>query len=217
MTSRRTLADCVATAQPRYHTPGSVSRGASNESVDRPGTVGRVAKWDLPWDEALAQMMIWEHATNLMRSRILDPDAGQYSRQADAQLFAMAVRQVLRFAELCRAVAPRAAWSAIDIARRDFDKESPNAEAVRNVLDHWDAYMRGVGDEFPAKAPAAYKSDLLSVLRPTLLWYGYDGTTYQLQIVPRPGEPPLVLDVARDGAAVLALSIAIQDALADLD
>ena len=58
--------------------------------------------WDLTPDEALNELVQWQHTTTVMQIRIMEPGAGPVTRQGDAYLFAMAARQALRFAELVR-------------------------------------------------------------------------------------------------------------------
>ena len=56
-----------------------------------------------PWltvGEALSEPMRWSHSVRVMVNRTLDPDGGDYTREGDVRLFAVAVRQVLRFAAL---------------------------------------------------------------------------------------------------------------------
>jgi hypothetical protein len=175
-----------------------------------------MAKWNLSVEEAFAQLLLWAHSAEITRARILapEPETSAPSRQVDAQLFAMTVRQVLRFAELCRAVAPKPMWSVMDKARNAFLAISPDAESIRNVLDHWDDYLRGDGTEFPAR-PLGHvgRPDLQLMDRPTNFVYEHGGGTYRLHITPAPGARTLILDVERDATAVHKLVQDIGDAL----
>ena len=168
--------------------------------------------WDLTPDEALNELVQWQHTTTVMQIRIMEPGAGAVTRQGDAYLFAMAARQALRFAQLVRKIAPPAARSVIDRALNEFNQTSPDIEGVRNVLDHLDDYLRGIGLGYPAAPPEAYATELMQILRPSLLWYEATEATYRLHISPAPGHR-LVLDVTRDAAAVRQLCNAIADAL----
>jgi hypothetical protein len=174
-----------------------------------------MAKWHLSVYEAHGQLVLWAHSVEITRARILDPAADALTRQVDAQLFGMAVRQVLRFAGLCRAVAPRSRWSALDKAKNTFLAACPDAENIRNVLNHWDAYLRGDGEDFPA-GPIGHEGrpDLRLMDRPTNFAYEYGDGTYRLHITPAPGVRTLVLDVERDAAAVDKLVQDIEAAFA---
>lgn len=173
-----------------------------------------MAKWHLTVQEAFGQLVLWAHSVEITRARVLDSHATAVSRQVDAQLFAIAVRQVLRFAGLCRAVAPRPTWSALDTARNAFLATSPDAESIRNVLDHWDDYLRGDGTEFPA-GPLRYEGrpDIQIAVRPTNFFYEHGSGTYRLHIIPAPGARTLILDVEREAAAVDRLVADIGNAL----
>ena len=171
-----------------------------------------VTAWDLTPHEALNELVQWQHTTTMMQIRIMEPGAGAYTRQGDAYLFAMAARQALRFAQLVRTVAPPAAHSDIDHALDEFNETSPDIKGVRDVLDHLDQYLRGVGKDYPAGPPEAHRHELIQILRPSLFWYEATEVTYRLHISPAPGHR-LVLDVTRDAAAVRQLGYAIADAL----
>jgi hypothetical protein len=171
-----------------------------------------VTPWDLTPNEALNELVQWQHTTTVMQIRIMEPGAGTVTRQGDAYLFAMAARQALRFAQLVRKIAPSATHSHIDRALKEFNQTSPDIEGVRNVLHHLDDYLRGIGLGYPADPPEAYANELIQILRPSLLWYEATEATYRMHISPAPGHR-LVLDVTRDAAAVRQLCDAIADAL----
>jgi hypothetical protein len=157
-------------------------------------------------------------AVKTMRSRILDPQSDHMTRQGDAHLFAMAVRQVIRFTELIRKLAPDRSLvrGAVDSALAKFAKICPQAEDTRNVLDHWDAYMRGIGEKYPAGSPDVHpRPDLVLAmnLRPATMYFQASGDSYALHVMPRIGTV-LVLDVARDADAAGALTNAVCDAVA---
>ena len=170
-------------------------------------------KWSIPLVEVLEELAIWERGVYLQRHRILESDETGISRRADAQLLALALRQVLRLAECCRAVAPHNTWSTIDLALKRFKDTSPDVKDLRDVLDHMDAYLRGVGDEFPAGPPNQVYPHGLLIFIPTISWEEPMVDTFRLNLVPAPGRRPLVLDVSRDSEAAIALCDAIRDAV----
>ena len=180
-------------------------------------TLAPVGKWEITIGEALGQLMMWERVTATMRTRILDPESDHATRQGDAHLFAMAVRQVIRFAELIRKLAPNRSplRGAIDSALAMFHKTCPQAKDIRDVLDHWDAYMQGVGNAYPAGDPDVHqRPDLVLAmqLRPAMMFFRASGDSFGLDVMPRLGTV-LRLDVTRDADAVVALADAVRDAI----
>jgi hypothetical protein len=170
-------------------------------------------RWSVPVADALELLLVWSQSVGQMRLRILDPSAGRITRQGDIQLFAVAVRQVLRFAELCRAIAPEAARSDIDRALHAFNEASPDAKDIRDVLDHYDDYLRGRGRAFKVGRPGDYRDGFLQVFRPAGSWIEGCTDTVKLHIAPGPGHRLLTLDITREGAAASELVHAVCQAL----
>jgi hypothetical protein len=46
-----------------------------------------------------ARLAFWAQATEVLRDRIMDADAGDYQQQLDATLLAVAIRNILRAAD----------------------------------------------------------------------------------------------------------------------
>lgn len=177
------------------------------------GSTDVPAEWHLTVGEALSELMRWTHSAQIMAIRTLDPDAGDYTREGDVRLFAMAVRQVLRFAELTYDKAREDQAPEIREAINAFDAVIPAAKVIRDLVDHWDDYMKGTGRAYPAGDPRhAAGSPWVAVVRPFGSWAQWIDGEYVLYLAPRPGTV-LQLDVRPTAAAASELSHAIQNAL----
>lgn len=172
-------------------------------------------KWELTPSEALIHLIRWTHSVDVMRLRILDPNAGPLTFKGDLHLFSLAIREALRFAELTRAVSARTAWSAIDKATHTFEVTCPHVKDVRNVLDHFDDYLRGRGKDFNAGRPSEHAGEFFQVLRPAGWFCERRPASVVLHVSPKPGTV-LTLDIAESAAALRELTRAIQAAVADL-
>lgn len=171
-----------------------------------------MTKWDLTPRDAFDQLAQWVHATTVMQWRIMDPAAGIQTRQSDTFLFALAARQARRFAGLVQEVVPEAVKPTIVDAICEFDDRAPDITAIRDVLDHMDDYLKGVGRTYPAGPPRSPDREYLQILKPTLMWTEKGDDTFRLIIMPAPGHK-LVLDVRREGEAVRKLADTIGDVL----
>lgn len=171
-----------------------------------------MTEWDLSPDEALHHLFQWQHATTIMEARVRDPAADTFTMQGDAYLFAMAARQALRFAQLVRRVAQPSFHSEIDRALGEFVTTAPDIKAIRDVLDHFDEYLRGTGRDYPASPPPTYQRELGQTVGPTLVFYQRSEETVRLHVSPAPGVK-LILDVALVAAAVSTLAYALADIL----
>jgi len=153
--------------------------------------------------EALAFAHTWHHAVNLEGIRILTDGTGMpsgpASREADCYLFAIALRNFLRAIELIIAETSDDFSKSLREAQADFDQAVPGAVDLRNVLEHFDEYARGVGRLQKAQQPF-----------PSAIWLENDGATYQVW-VGIPGRAPLRLDIrASVQAAGQLMSAAVQ-------
>jgi len=128
-------------------------------------------------------------------------------------LFATALRQVLRFAELARSTAPRSARPAIKQALTVFKATSPGAVEVRDIIDHYDDYLRGAGNT-RARRRETYQGGWVVPNRPSFMWTEDRDASYRLYVSPVPG-PVIWLDVIRDSAAAQTLTAAIVAATRD--
>jgi hypothetical protein len=79
----------------------------------------------------------WLDAVDRQAERVAEaPDNG--SGQVEILLFVTALRNVVRGAE--------AVLGYDHVAVKRFDQSVPNARAVRDMLEHFDAYVRGIGN-----------------------------------------------------------------------
>lgn len=148
-----------------------------------------------------------------MRTRIFAESSGPETRRGDVLLFAMAVRQVRRFADLIRDAGPTSHREAMAEAIATFDSTSPHAKGIRDIFDHFDAYLKGTGHAYRAKSPNEYYYEgHVSTRTPINMWVEPIEGEYRLHIQPTP-ETHLVLDVNREARASTALAAAITDVL----
>lgn len=92
-------------------------------------------------------VFVWAAITQTQANRILSDRANPNVRQMDALLFAFALRNVLRAGELIAKVEEDAAVrNSINTAVDRFRFASPDVVAARDVLEHFDDYLRGIGD-----------------------------------------------------------------------
>lgn len=141
--------------------------------------------------EALARLVEWDVAMTRQAARVLGPDRDapdwRIARQADVMLFAVALRNVIRAVDLVATMEPALA-ATIEEAKRRFDQDVPDSPAIRNVLEHFDAYALGTGRMQPESVTPA----------PAVLSYEDDRTTVRLTIIDARARRlgPLRLDVA---------------------
>lgn len=114
-----------------------------NDHRLRTDTLGSVS--DAPANEerrrVSALLSFWLDAAELQRDRIVE-NAGDGNRdRADAAFFAIAIRNVVRAADLARDYEPASVPQALGA----FDSAVPGAVKVRDVLEHFDDYERGKG------------------------------------------------------------------------
>lgn len=168
--------------------------------------------WQVTPDEALAELLRWGHTAQTMAVRVCDPAAGPLTRDGDVRLFALAVRQVLRFAVLTRDLLEEPHRTSAANAIDAFDAKVPAAQLIRDVTDHWGEYLQGIGLHYRGGRAGDYwpETDWLTLTRPTSSWGEWGNGTYLLFISPRPGTV-IQLDVRTTAVAVAALSHTIQE------
>jgi hypothetical protein len=125
---------------------------------------------------ALAQATIWGHAVQVQGMRVLSdavwPLSGPVTKQGDAYLFAIALRDVLRAAEFVKRCADKADRPAIRAAIASFKKRLPHATDLRDILEHLDEYSAGNG-KLRRDRKHAY---------PITLWYEHTADNYALNV-----------------------------------
>jgi hypothetical protein len=172
-----------------------------------------VDNWQIDRTDVIRELQQWQYTTATMHARVVENHSTSRTR-GDMFLFAMAVRQVVRFAELALTVADSDAAPLLTEAIEKFAESSPDATDVRDVIDHLDDYLKGMGRTYKAKAPSEYVRMMASVRKPTNTWIEASDGVFRLHINPSPGEH-VVLDIARESAAALALADAAITALSD--
>lgn len=92
------------------------------------------------------QLAIWDRAVAQQAVRLETSTGTDMGVQADAYLFAQALRQVLRAAELVAdGLTGDPRKQSVETAIREFNAIVPHAKDARDVLDHFDDYVRGMG------------------------------------------------------------------------
>jgi len=141
-------------------------------------------------------LMFWYRAMDLEADRTLRAEAGALAKadaETDATLFVIALRNVVRAVELCRDHAPE----VVDAALAKFREQVPDADKIRNITEHFDAYERGEGR-------LQEKGQVQEIID----WYEFDGKTYRLNISGR-----YVLDVRSAEEAAGELTGEVLEAL----
>lgn len=90
-----------------------------------------------------AAMVLWLHAAEGQRDRVMDRSTDRSHRIADAVFFVIAIRNV-RLA-LNRLVQLDAAPGYGDAIRAMFDEAVPSIDDLRHALEHYDEYVLGLG------------------------------------------------------------------------
>jgi hypothetical protein len=158
-------------------------------------------------NEALARLSTWEHAVRNQANRVLSAPSERHfdtSFKADGYLLVLALRNVLRAANLVRTLAPEPARPGISAAIAVFESRVAGAKDARDVLDHFDEYMRGRGNLQKASGQAMYVE-----------WQEYDGSTFRFCFGVSSGRPVLTLDVLEAQLAAFELRGATEAAIVE--
>jgi hypothetical protein len=102
---------------------------------------------------ALSDGWYWYLAVAVQAERVLSGSEGDVRRRADALLLVLALRQVVRAAELARATGSERGSAILTDALERFDSLLPGARSARDALEHFDDYLRGVGDAQQPRVP----------------------------------------------------------------
>ena len=117
-----------------------------------------------------AHILFWGHAVDLQGRRANDGKVATMDAQVDCYLFLVAVRQLVRAVEFCR---PHA-MSEIDKALSEFKREVPGWLVLRDVVEHFDEYERGIGKhQTSGKLPTELSE-----------WFEHDGQSISVQMHP---------------------------------
>lgn len=144
----------------------------------------------------------WAIAVSAQARRIQNPEDSQ-ERIPDAYLQVLALRNLLRAAELAKTVPSRTATNAIKLAIRAFldavvvvgtNSNRDNAlERARNVVEHFDEYYRGTGKQQKQDQAGKTREDLAQDYR---IDFEGPANRLQLRVGPvRPGEAHFTIDL----------------------
>jgi hypothetical protein len=179
--------------------PGPVSRREEGVMSDRYA--------DLPPERRQQALgWAWSHAymwaTNVQRlaDRLLDTtNATMVERIGDGAALTLAVRNVLRAAEMAHDLADGDKAEKMAAAIDDFKRALPDVVKARNVLEHFDEYTVGQGwmQQKQSKAGQA--------VEPYRMWCSADQGSYVFEL------GPLRVDAltAREAAAQLAAAVGL--------
>lgn len=145
----------------------------------------------------------WAIAINAQARRIQNPDDSQ-ERIPDAYIQVLALRNLLRAAELAKTTVPsRAATDAIKLAIRAFldavvvigaiSNRDNALERARNVVEHFDEYYRGTGTQQKQDETGSAVEDLAQDYR---IDFEPPAEQLQLRVGPvRPAEARFTIDL----------------------
>jgi hypothetical protein len=101
-------------------------------------------------NHAVNSVAIWHQAVALQYARLLPhvafPMNGPLTREADAYLLAIALRNLVRGVTLAKRHRHPSVQKAMREALARFDAGVPNSKNIRDVLEHFDRYAAGTGD-----------------------------------------------------------------------
>ena len=96
------------------------------------------------------QLNVWQQAVQVQSLRILSGGAagytGPFTERVDAYLFVLALRNLIRAASWTRDSLESAGQAEARAALDRFDLAVPHAVSARDVLEHFDKYLAGVGN-----------------------------------------------------------------------
>jgi hypothetical protein len=160
---------------------------------------------DVPSDGYIGHLVRWSSVVALVGQRLrLVEDEHPILNQADAFMFAWALRNTVRAAELCHRGAEGEPHDAIGRALALFHKEVPDCVHIRDVIEHFDAYELGDG-----KLQRAKKPGLQQLPSEVIIWAAKDPDgVFRLHV-----SAALALDVRNAQAATEGLFAEVASAL----
>jgi hypothetical protein len=117
---------------------------ASNRKVDTE-IMDHIAR-----NAAVEEIALWRLAVDIQQRRImadheaLDDLLTANAATADVRLYIVALRNLLRAVEFATEVFPEYG-TQLRQAEQQFSQQVPDASAIRNILEHFDAYAKGIG------------------------------------------------------------------------
>lgn len=96
---------------------------------------------------AMGMAGLWADTARMQVARVLDPTPQPFATVADAYQAVFAIRRVRRAAGMAlEYLTDTAAKAQLREALDDFDRELPHVTAMRDALEHFDEYTRGIGN-----------------------------------------------------------------------
>ena len=92
-------------------------------------------------EAARSHLFLWMVAVQDQSLRVIQAEY-DHNREVDSTLYALALRNLLRVAELVRQFDRQRVKAALAA----FEKEVPNLVKLRDILEHFDEYETGRGD-----------------------------------------------------------------------
>lgn len=165
---------------------------------------------DNPYAIAVSQSQMWQAVVRLAVLRIRDKDdhrAGWSSRQLDAHVLVMALRQILTAEQLEQAALEElgidpAVGTTLAAARQQFEDELPGIKDMRDALMHFDEHSRGLGRYGP-QAERRKAGDALRDIARDYWRFGYDPNADTVSFGPH----TIDIDVAERAAIELCRAI----------
>lgn len=164
---------------------------------------------DNPYAIAVSQSQLWRDVVRLTVLRIRDEDdrrVGWSSRQLDAHVLVMTLRQLLTAEQLEQAALEvlgidPAVGASLAAARKRFEDDLPGIKDMRDALMHFDEWARGTG--FGPQAKRRKAGDALRNIARDYWRFGYDPNTGTVSF----GPYTIDIDVAERAANELCRSI----------
>ena len=97
--------------------------------------------------EAMGQVVKWHYAMSVQNYRIVEGTDALYGmqREVDLHFFLIALANFVAFVKMTAKLVSPEARTTIRTGIQAFDSEVPDAGDLRNVLEHYDEYIRGKG------------------------------------------------------------------------
>jgi hypothetical protein len=103
---------------------------------------------ETPASDAVVHLVVWNYALSVQAERVTSAQEGAFgrkTREIDLRFFVVALRGLLRSAELIMHGAETRAKDEIDDAIKRFHDAVPGSKDLRDRLEHFDEYERGTG------------------------------------------------------------------------
>lgn len=133
-------------------------------------------------DFARGQLHLWCRAVRLQAERVLQGER-RLDSQVDALLLLVALRQASRAADLIAEESDDEATSAaVRSALHAFDERVPDVKDLRDVVEHFDDYMRGLGNLSHPRTSMNRRIPSSSAASQFPIFYSWSGERYILHV-----------------------------------